>query len=80
MQLPSSYVLFSYLEHADYLKMKGLLSLCFVSLFFLKCSEAGFKTKCQVVNALRNEGVPNSDLRNCKYVFVYFLICVSVCR
>lgn len=57
--------------HQD--KMKGLLFLCFTFLCFMEYSEAATKTKCEVVRALRNEGVPDTDLRDCKYIiFIIF--------
>jgi hypothetical protein len=50
--------------------MKGLfLSLAF--LVFLDNSNAATKTKCQIVQALRAEGVPDSDLRDCKYISLF---------
>lgn len=36
-------------------------------LIIVEICHAATKTKCEVVKALRDEGAPDSDLRNCEY-------------
>ena len=47
-------------------KMKALQVFAVVLLAFWGIAFAGTKSKCQVVNALRDEGVPDSEIRDCK--------------
>ena len=47
-------------------KMKALQVFAVVLLAFWGIAYAGTKSKCQVVNALRDEGVPDSEIRDCK--------------
>lgn len=47
-------------------KMRALQVFAVVLLAFGGIAYAGTKTKCQVVNALRDEGVPDSQIRDCK--------------
>ena len=47
-------------------KMKVLLVVSVVLLAFGGIASAGTKSKCQVVGALRNQGVPDSEIRDCK--------------
>ena len=47
--------------------MKMLLVFGVVLLAFSKMAQAGTVTKCDVVRALRNENVPDSEIRDCKW-------------
>lgn len=46
------------------------IKLVAVVLLIVEGSKAATKTKCQVVSALRAQGVPDGDLRDCKYLSV----------
>ena len=48
-------------------KMKALQVFAVVLLSFWGIAYAGTKSKCQVVDALRDEGVPDSEIRDCKW-------------
>ena len=44
-----------------------LLYIAVVTTTLMALVHGGYKTKCEVVAALRAEGVPDSDLRDCTY-------------
>lgn len=46
--------------------MKMLLVFAVVLLAVTEIAHAGTKSKCDVVTALRNQNVPDSDIRDCK--------------
>lgn len=46
--------------------MKMLLVFGVVLLAFSEIAQARTKSKCDVVRALRNENVPDSEIRDCK--------------
>lgn len=47
--------------------MKMLLVFGVVLLAFSEIAQARTKSKCDVVRALRNENVPDSEIRDCKW-------------
>jgi hypothetical protein len=48
-----------------------------LTIAFIDCSLGATKSKCDVVNALKAEGVPDADMRDCKYKRIYFNVNVK---